>query len=585
MVTNRLIDSLNKYSLSILAVLLVMASCILLWKNQAHTPVNFVVGDAGDYYSYLISIFINHNLANQTATDWYILKVGSGTINVHPIGESILLMPFFFIGYALAFCLGSPLNGLSAPFQASLGCAAIFYVVLGLYFLKQLLVLNGHSIKISLLMIALVLFGTNLFNYTIFEAGMSHVYSFALVSVFLYYSYLYVANFSNKNLYLSFLTLGIIALVRPNNVIIVFSVLFWLKNWEQFKNVFLKTIQSKHFYFALLLSLSIVAIQNAIWFYQSGQWFHQTYKADGFYWTNPQIFKMLFGFDNGFFIYTPLCFVFLLGFIFLYKQNRFAFWSGLLFLSVLIYFFASYWAYTYFDGLGIRVLVDYYALFTIIGAKVVDVMLSSKLLSLCTSPVLVFLVFLNLVYCYQNNRGIILRAGMKFEQWKYTFLKVGKKYQGCLGGANDLIPFSKNHPQAFLTKQYNLSETYNYTGKEFGLVLEADSLGITSNRLHFEIEIEREELKRNTSKDALLCLNIVEKTTGDSHLNGCIKLNETPSYTKAPKLKKYIYHINVGGKFLPSDKLSVYIWNRAKKAFRIHKFQFKVFDYNYKVNI
>ncbi len=584
MVTNRLIDSLNKYSLSILAVLLVLASYVLLWKNQPHTPVNFVVGDAGDYYSYLISIFINHNLENQSATDWYILKAGSGTINVHPIGESILLIPFFFVGYVLAFCMGSPLSGVSAPFQASLSLAAIVYVLVGLYFLKKLLIVNGHSVKTSLLIITLVLFGTNVFNYTIFEAAMSHVYSFALISLFLFFSHQYVANLSTKNLYLSFLTLGIITLVRPNNVLILFSVFFWMKNWEHFKQVALKTFQSKHFYLAVVLTLSIAAIQNAVWFYQSHQWFHQTYKADGFYWTNPQIFKMLFGFDNGFFIYTPLCFVFLLGFILLYKRQRFAFWSGIIFLSGLVYFFASYWAYTYFDGLGIRVLVDYYALFAIIGAKVTDAILNSKLATVSTSPLIIFLVIVNLVYCYQNNRSIILRSGMNFEQWKYTFLKIGKKYHGCLGGANDLTPYSKNHPQAFLTKQYNLPQAYDYSGNEFGLALETDSLGVTSNRLHFEIELEREELKRNASKDAVLCLSVLDKTKSESHLNYLIKLNETPSYNESCTQRTYTYHVNVGGSFLQNDKLSVYIWNRSKKAFRIHKFQYKLFNYNYKVN-
>ena len=581
METNRLIDSLHKYSLSLLAGLLVIASCVLLWRNQAHTPVNFVVGDAGDYYSYLISIFINHNLSHQTVSDWYILKTASGTINVHPIGEAILLMPFFFIGYAMAFCMGSELNGISVPFQVSLSIAAIFYVILGLHFLKKILLLNGHTVKVSLLMIALVVFGTNLFNYVIFEAGMSHVYSFALISMFLYFSYQYIASLSNKSLYLSFLTLGMVILVRPNNGLIIFAVLFWIKNWEHLKQIVTKTVQSKHFYFAILLAMSIAAIQNLVWFYQSNQWFHQTYKADGFYWTNPQIFKMLFGFDNGFFIYTPLCFVFLLGFIFLYKSHRFAFWSGIIFLSVLVYFFASYWAYTYFDGLGIRVLVDYYALLTIIGAKVADAVLSSKLLSIITSPVIIFLVALNLVYCYQNNRSIILRSGMNFEQWKYTFLKVGKKYHGCLGGANDLIPYSKNHPQAFLTKQYHLPQAFDYSGKEFGLALEADSLGVTSNRLHFVIEVEREEVKRNASKNALICINVLDKTKNESHLNYYIKLNETPSYNESCMQKRYTYHVNVGGSFLPSDKLSVYMWNSAKKAFRIHKFQFKLFNYNY----
>jgi hypothetical protein len=577
------ITTLYKYSLSIWGGLLIIASVILLWKNQAHTPVNFVVGDAGDYYSYLTSFFIHHDLANQKGDVWYLLKTTEGTLNVHPVGESILLLPFFGLGCLLAFIFGSEVNGLSAPFQISLALAAISYVLLGLYFLKQLLQENGHTTKAILITLTLILFGTNLFNYTIFEACMSHVYSFALISMFLYYTYIYVKNLESKNIYKALLLLGLIVLLRPNNGLIVCSIFIWMNNWQQTKEIILHTLKTRAFYKGLVLTLAIISLQSWIWLYQSGQFLNDTYKADGFYWGNPQIFKMLFGFDNGFFIYTPLCLVLLFGLVPLFKKNRFKFWSAIIFLSGLIYFFASYWGYTYFDGLGIRVLVDYYALFTIIGAKLTELILESKIASLLASPLAIFLVILNLIYCYQNNRAIILRAGMNFEQWKYTFLKVGKKYHGCLGGANDLVPYAKNHPKAFITQAADINTEFDFNGKEYGLSINKDSLGVKANRLHFQIELTRTEAKPNTSKNALLCINIEHKNKSQA-LFYTVRLNETPSDNNSPLSKSYTYHVNVGGDFKNDDKLTLYIWNRTKKAFKISTFKYQLFNYSYNIN-
>src|SRR5205085_7665210 len=76
-----------------------------------------------------------------------------------------------------------------------------------------------------------------------------------------------------------------------------------------------------------------------------------------------------FGFDGGFFIYTPLCLLFLGGLLITYRQNKFSFWSATIFLFSLMFFFSCYWGYTYFDGFGIRVLVDYFSFFAFLGSR------------------------------------------------------------------------------------------------------------------------------------------------------------------------------------------------------------------------
>src|SRR5690606_20133313 len=148
----------------------------------------------------LVSIFITNDLSSQAANEWYLLKTETGIVNVHPVGVAVLLLPFFLIALAFAHLFSFLVDGFSLPFQISVAAAALFYLVVGLIFLTKFLRLLNVNVIVRSIIMLIVYFGTNLLNYTLSEAGMSHVYSFALISVFLYHSYKYVEVAQNKNL-------------------------------------------------------------------------------------------------------------------------------------------------------------------------------------------------------------------------------------------------------------------------------------------------------------------------------------------------------------------------------------------------
>jgi hypothetical protein len=576
-----------KYKFSNYSILFtILVASVISWFfkwNNADYAINFMGGDAKDYYSTLVSLFINHDLNSQTGNDWFLLKTATGTINVHPIGVSVLLLPFFVIAYLFAGMFNFPLDGYSLPFQLLVAIGALFYAVVGLIYLRKLFQLHSIGDKTTSLIIPLLFFGTNLLNYTVSEAGMSHVYSFSLISIFLYHSSNYVLNSANRNLLYSFVILGLIVLVRPNNVFILLTVFIWFKSFDECKSFFSSLFKNKTFYQAALFSIGIVLLQSLVWFIQSKSLFHNTYKADGFYWLNPQILKMLFGFDGGFFIYTPLCFLFLLGLVFIFRENKFSFLATSLFLFGLFYFFASYWAYTYFDGLGIRVLVDYYALISFIGAKLFVHFLGKTLIYNSLILVSALLVLINLIYTYQANRGILLRAGMTYSKWKYIFLKTGKEYQNVLGGSNELKPYSSIKQEVVLTNSADLPVPFNFSQKEYGPMLSFDSLGFHSKRIRLKIACNRKELFLNASKDAIICVVIEDGKTHDNKSYTSFKLNQTPS-TSCCEERDYHYTTNVTGDFKPSDKLSVFLWNIKQQAFLINKFSVQVYNYNYQIN-
>lgn len=575
------------YKFSNVSILLTVISAIGLsyffkWTDLSN-PVDFMGGDAKDYYSYLVATFINHDFLHQSGQSWFILKTDSGIINVHSVGVSLLLLPFFAIAYFYAQVFDFPLDGFSYPFQVSVGLAALLYAVIGLVYLKKLFQLNNISDKTSSIIILLIFFGTNLIQYTLSEAGMSHVYSFSLISIFLFHSCKFVLTNKNKNLFFSGLILGLILLVRPNNIFIIFSVFIWFKNMKECKLFFYQLFRNKLFYFSFLATVSLVFIQSAIWFLQSNSFFHNTYKADGFYWLKPQIFQMLFGFEAGFFVYTPLCFLFLIGLVVIYRENKFSFFALLALLVGLIYFFASFWAYTYFDGLGIRILVDYYALFAFLGAKLFMYFSENKLVYYSVLFLSFVLVYINLIYCYQGNRGILLRSGMNFKKWKYVFLKTDASYQNCLGGSSDLKPFSIKPAEEVLSGEQQLSEPLNYNKKEYGLNVIFDSIAFVSNRIQLAINFSRTESYINSSKDALICVSLDDNKEKKNKSFFTIKLNEIPSSDCCSE-KEYNYTANMNAAFKPNDRLSVFIWNTKLKAFFINKFSVKVYNYNYHIN-
>ncbi len=572
----------SNFSLLVIAVLAVVISCIFKW-SYAENPINFMGGDAEDYYSSLISTFINGDVAHQSREVWFLIKTNTGTINQHPVGVAVLLLPFFLLAYAYASLFHFPVDGLSFPFQIAVGLAAFVYAMIGLIFIKKLFQLRGISDKVTALILPLLFFGTNLMHYTLSEAGMSHIYSFSMISVFLYQSAKFVQQRENKNLLAAFAIVGLIILLRPNNVFIVLGIFFWFSSLQEFKDFFRSLFKNKIFYFSFLLTASIVFLQSLLWYFQSKQFFHQTYKADGFYWLNPQVLKMLLGFDGGFFIYTPLCLLFLLGLIVVYRENKFAFVAFSSLFVLVFYLFGSYCSYTFFDGLGIRVLVDYYAVFALLGAKL---FMQAQHTKWVIATVLLFAVlfsFLSLIYTYQANRSIMLRAGMTFTKWKYIFLKTGKDYQNCLGGSHELKPYAAKQPLVSLSAEMPANTSFDYTGKDFGLNMHFDSLGFNSNRIHVKVDCKRREKTMNAAKDAFICMSLEDKATHKNKYYVQFKLNEVPSTTCCDE-SDYHYSMNASADFKRDDLLSVYVWNINKEAFLINKFSVQIYNYNYHIN-
>ena len=139
---------------------------------------------------------------------------------------SAMYSPFFALGYKIAVNQKSPLTGFSEPFATCVRWGSIFYVLLGLFFLRQLLVVWFNEIVTAITLFA-VLFGTLLFNYTFSQSEMTHGYLFCLFSIFLYLTYKW--HLEQRYSYTLFLGIvfSLISLIRPTEIFIFLFFILW----------------------------------------------------------------------------------------------------------------------------------------------------------------------------------------------------------------------------------------------------------------------------------------------------------------------------------------------------------------------
>ncbi|MBL7909711.1 MAG: glycosyltransferase family 39 protein [Bacteroidia bacterium] len=541
-------------------------------------------GDARDYYSYLVSLFIDNNFTHQSGNDWYLIETPTGTINVHTIGVAILIAPFFFAALLFSKIFGFAVDGFSLPFQMGVYFAGIFYCTVGLIFIKKLLLQLNVKANYVVALLFLTCFGTHLFSYTVNEPGMPHVYAFALTCAFFYFVLNLFQKRKTKYYYLSAFILGLIILVRPVNVVLLLFVPFFFQNKYDLISTVKVILRSKNFYLSTVVLCLVCSIQSVAWYNQNGKLIQDSYAGNGFYFNDPSVFKMLFGFNNGLFIYVPLCLLWLFGLIPMFNINRYKGFVFVFSLAIIFYIFGSYWAYNYFDGFGIRTFVDFVPMFLIAGAYMFQ-NFTPKLKYTAGALAFLFLC-LNLLYIYQYRNGIIKGNGMNFDKYAYVFLKTNKAYGDSLGGANDLPLYSKKGSELLFesknAKQPNVvfDSIYNFKDIEYAAGCNVD-IKRKSNNFYVVAEFERKEVSRNSSYNALF--NIVGSDPANKEkIYEAFRLNEIPS-TDCCEWKKCTLAMGVTGKFEQNDKLSFFIWNKSKEAFFIKNLNVKIFDYSYNI--
>jgi hypothetical protein len=364
---------LNKYIISILILVALVCANNIQWGGNHWKDI--VKADGKGYFAHLPAVFIYNDLnfsffdsiekkyPNPSIYYDYRIEHKGKIANKYFAGTALAMSPFFLGAHFLSSLFGFPTDGYSKLYLISISIAAIFYLWFGLYYLKKFLLMYSTNQTIISFILFVLVFSTNLFYYVINEPSMSHIYSFAFITAFVFYAKKYFHSPDYKVLLLLSILLGLIILIRPLNAIVLLLTPFLSGSWFLFKSRLSEFIKSpSNIFLFVSITFSIIVIQFIIYKIQTGYFFIDSYGDETFNWLMPHPIDFLFSYKKGLFVYTPILLLSLIGLFFMLKKDKFRFFSLILFLIILVYLLSAWWNWWYGGSFGTRVVLEYYSI-------------------------------------------------------------------------------------------------------------------------------------------------------------------------------------------------------------------------------
>lgn len=395
------------------------------WKmNRTEATISW---DVSGYYLYLPALFIYGDLKKlgfKTAIDekyypssspYQSFTHSSGNqVMKYTCGLAILYSPFFLIAHGLSKLFHQTADGYAPWYQLLISLGSLVYAFTGLFGLRWFL-LKYFSEEVVAVSILMLVFGTNYLDYASITGAMSHNYLFTLYVILLISTYKFYLTYRPHWFYFSCFIMGLMALIRPTELISGILVFGWGVNS-------LKELRIRiRFYLdhmAWLMNGALVfmicpLIQLAYWKYVSGEWIVYSYQDQGFSWLEGHhILQGLFSYRAGWLVYTPLMILSLVGIVVMwYKQQPWK-WMATAFVLFSLYLTFAWDEWTYGGSLGQRALIQHYPVFILGVATCVQLVWQNKPMKVLLIVILAAGAYYNLWLTHQAHRGGIYEAGM-----------------------------------------------------------------------------------------------------------------------------------------------------------------------------
>jgi hypothetical protein len=411
--------SISKYCT--IATIIIAVFIICYDGRFLRSQYNSMNWDAYSYYLYLPATFIHGTpfRFDFHKNDFEQYPISSSVYQFHnykdkqapffTMGVAICLLPFFLLTHWVnLLLLGYPADGLSLPYQIGVLSAALSFLGMGLFYIRRVLLTFCGEIATSITILALAL-GTNLLYYSIYDAGLSHVYLFGLYAFLLYKTLKWHENPSKINALWIGATLAILCLVRPSEILAAFiPLLYGIYDLETFKKKWI-LVKANWIHVLLVLGAGILVIapQLIYWKLATGHFVVNAYadRGDFFDFKKPHIIEGLIGYRKGWFVYTPLMAFAFLGFFMLWKQKRTWFWAILTYSCLNFGVLMCYHMWHFASCFGNRALIQSYAALALPLCAFVSVFL--KQWKGVLIPLVFGCIFLNLFQTWQYVNGIL----------------------------------------------------------------------------------------------------------------------------------------------------------------------------------
>lgn len=363
----------RKLGIGLALMLFVLALLLGWWAN--HHRMHELLRHGSDpwgYYQFLPALLGTHTF---DALPWTVLLENGRSLSVFPIGVALLQSPFFLGASLMAWVTGQPVDGYSCPYIWARFMAAAFYLAVGCTLVFHVL-RRRFPLLVALATPVVLFVTTNLWFYTGYDPGMSHVYSFFLFAWLLYLTVRMVEAPAGPRLFALFICAASIVLVRQLNVIALLVPLLlgttprmalrsrwaWVKAFPMAAGA------------GVLVAVLLIVPQLVYWHHVTGDAIVFTYgkKGEGFDWLHPCLANVLFSHQNGWFVYSPIMLPVMIALVI-------GSWKGvpgtrvtLLVWALAWYSYASWWNWWLGGAYGHRGFVEHYALLAPALAVVLD---------------------------------------------------------------------------------------------------------------------------------------------------------------------------------------------------------------------
>jgi hypothetical protein len=388
------------------------------------------------------------------------------------MGMSILYLPFFFIGHALAGLMGFPMDGFSAPYQYALVVGGIIYTIIGLIFFRKNL-RHFFSEKITTLIMIIIVFGTNYIHHLTLKNLETVNMLFMLVNIVLWNTIKWHETRRFRNLLAIGTGITLITLVKPSEIFVVLLPLFWnVTSFDTFKQkLSLFWAKRKSILAVAGISFLLVVPQLTYWYLKTGHIFYDSYKNPqvGLDFFAPHIIDVLFSYRKGWLLYTPVMVFALAGWYFLFKENKKIFLAAASYFFISFYVISSWSEWWYGAAFSARPLITLYPILAICLGYFLMYLKNKRLIfKIVFGAFVIFFIFLNQFQWWQFKNYIIDAYRTTKEYYWATFLKtsVSDKEKELLMVYRDFTGKMEFTKQEDYQKSILIDDKFDETGKK-----------------------------------------------------------------------------------------------------------------------
>lgn len=545
---------------------------------------NVIRSDGRGYYAYLPAVFMYNDPTFEASLEaetrnaqpnfnqYYLYQNEEGRkFNKYFPGIAVMQAPFFGAGCLAALVSGAPVDGYSEPFELAFLLGSLFYSLMGLWVLYRCIQLRFPDMKTVAPWLVIGLYtATTLLMYNTVTLGLSHHYSFFLFGLFAYLILKFKDSEKQKYVIGIGLTLGLIVLVRPTNLLIVLTIPLLFEDWNDLKRIFTMIFSNKArlLIWAFAGFVAVVSLQLLLWKWQSGHWLNWSYSGEGFNFGHPAFFENLFSFRNGLFLHSPIVLISAIASFFLIRKNRYFLFAWWIYFLLNAFVISSWWCWDYETSFGNRPFTEHSFFLLIPMIYVLKDRRKWLWTGVAAFALLGVIRFGSYISGYMIDQrftsenyfaSLAVWKEDNFARWRY---------------GRSVVPFGERIDEAILA--YN-EEVHHYSeSDEFIQTVEFETpKNRTNERMYFRVWLEK------NSKKPLENVSLVIHATDDD--SDFTHYHAIPLYNdKLAGIKEWTdlsFSGQIPDHFNDFERVKIYIWNQGKETFDLRNIRIFIDTY------